>query len=74
MNLPTQTTARPLEAPAPALADEGFQGLAIGVVIPAYDVESQIERVIAGIPEYVTTIIVVEDASRDGTRARLRAL
>ncbi|HTF89933.1 MAG TPA: glycosyltransferase family 2 protein [Planctomycetota bacterium] len=72
MNLPAQTTARPLEAPA--LAAKAFEGLAIGVVIPAYDVEGQIERVISGIPGYVTTIIVVEDASRDGTRARLRAL
>ncbi|HUR26903.1 MAG TPA: glycosyltransferase family 2 protein [Planctomycetota bacterium] len=51
-----------------------FAGVAIGVVIPAYGVEHQIERVIAGIPDYVRAIVVVEDASRDGTRARLRAL
>lgn len=49
-------------------------GIAIGVVIPAYGVAAQIERVIAGIPDYVRTIIVVEDASKDDTLQRLHAL
>jgi len=51
-----------------------FASIAIGVVIPAYNVASQIERVVAGIPDYVRTIIVVEDASTDDTRARLAAI
>lgn len=51
-----------------------FDGIAIGVVIPAYGVAQQIERVIAGIPAYVDTIIVVEDGSKDDTLAKLRAL
>lgn len=51
-----------------------FEGLAIGVVIPAYGVGKQIERVVAGIPAWVQTILVVEDASKDDTRARLRAI
>ncbi len=51
-----------------------FDGVAIGVVIPAFRVAGQIERVIAGIPDYVDKIIVVEDASGDGTLQCLRGL
>ena len=60
-----RTESTPAES-ARLLARE-FEGFAIGVVIPAYRVSKQIERVIAGIPAYVDKIIVVEDASRDGT-------
>lgn len=38
---------------------------AIGVVIPAYRVQNEIGAVLAGIPAYVKTIIVVNDASPD---------
>ena len=68
---PGNIRARPQAA---AELPREFAGVAIGVVIPAYNVAAQIERVIAGIPAYVRTIIVVEDASKDDTRARLRAL
>jgi glycosyltransferase involved in cell wall biosynthesis len=37
------------------------------VVIPAYDVAAHIAGVIKGIPEFVDEILVVEDASTDGT-------
>ena len=47
---------------------DGFPGLRIGVVIPAYRVERHIEQVIRGLPAFVSSIIVVEDASPDRTR------
>ncbi len=39
----------------------------IGVVIPAYQVARHIEQVLAGIPAWVDRIVVVDDASQDGT-------
>ena len=44
----------------------------IAVVIPAYRVENHIARVLAGIPDWVSHIIVVNDASPDGTAAVLK--
>ena len=37
------------------------------VVVPAWDEEPRIGRVIAGMPAWVDAIVVVDDASRDGT-------
>ncbi len=45
----------------------------IAVVIPAYCEERLIAATIAGIPEQVSQIIVVDDASPDGTVARARS-
>jgi dolichol-phosphate mannosyltransferase len=53
---------------------DGFPGLRIGVVIPAYRVERHIEQVIRGLPAFVSSIIVVEDASPDRTRERVAGL
>ena len=39
----------------------------ISVIIPAYNVESNIEAVIKSLPKFVTYIIVVDDASTDNT-------
>lgn len=39
----------------------------IAVVVPAYDVEQHISKVIDSMPEYVDRIYVVDDCSRDGT-------
>lgn len=39
----------------------------IGIVIPCYNVEKHIEKVIRDIPSYVDRIIAVNDASRDRT-------
>lgn len=39
----------------------------IAIVIPAYRVERDIQSVLAGIPRFVKHIIVVDDASPDGT-------
>ena len=46
----------------------------VGVVIPAYRVAPQIEQVIRGIPPWIRSIVVVEDASPDDTAARVQAL
>jgi len=39
----------------------------IAVVVPCYKVETHIEKVVAEIPDYVTSIILVDDASTDKT-------
>ncbi len=39
----------------------------VSVVIPCFNEESNIKRVVEGIPEYVDQIIVIDDASQDGT-------
>jgi glycosyltransferase involved in cell wall biosynthesis len=56
------------------MAPEGLGGVQVGVVIPAYRVADQIEKVIAGIPTWIRTIVVVEDASPDDTAARVERL
>jgi glycosyltransferase involved in cell wall biosynthesis len=44
----------------------------VGVVIPAYNEERQIGKVLETMPEYVDHIIVVDDGSTDATLERLR--
>jgi len=44
-----------------------FKNHSIAVVIPCYRVEKQIQKVVAEIPNYVTSIILVNDASPDKT-------
>lgn len=46
----------------------------IAVIIPCYNVSEHIKRVIDTIPPFVEKIIAVEDASRDGTLAKLQSL
>lgn len=46
----------------------------IAVVIPCYKVEKQIQQVVAEIPEYITSIILVDDASPDKTGEILEQL
>ncbi|MHB8087618.1 MAG: glycosyltransferase family 2 protein [Anaerolineaceae bacterium] len=46
----------------------------IAVVIPAYNVEDTIVKVIMGIPTNVHNIIVVNDASKDDTVARVKTI
>lgn len=43
------------------------QGKRVGVVIPAYNEEKLIGRVITTMPDFVDMMIVVDDASRDAT-------
>ncbi len=50
-----------------------LQGLRLAVAIPAYKVERHIVDVISALPEWVDDVIVVDDASPDGTYERARA-
>jgi glycosyltransferase involved in cell wall biosynthesis len=43
----------------------------IAVVVPAYDEERFIASTVRGVPRYVDDVIVVDDASRDGTAQAL---
>jgi glycosyltransferase involved in cell wall biosynthesis len=44
-----------------------YEGCRVGVVVPAYDEETQIATVIDSMPKFVDRVIVVDDCSRDST-------
>lgn len=46
----------------------------IAVIIPAYNVENHIRDVVAGVPEFVDQIIIVDDKSTDTTLKVIQAL
>ncbi len=50
-----------------------FKGCRIAAVVPAYRVEREIGAVLRGLPRYVKHVIVVDDASPDGTAAVVSA-
>jgi glycosyltransferase involved in cell wall biosynthesis len=44
-----------------------YKGKTVAVVVPAYNEESQIGKVLDTMPDIVDHIVIVDDASRDGT-------
>lgn len=49
-----------------------YRGLTVGVVIPAHDEARLLPVTLAGVPRFVDQIIVVDDASSDGTAEAAR--
>src|SRR5690348_632689 len=47
-----------------------LENKSIGVVIPAYNEETLLPVTLAGIPDFVDRVYVVDDASRDATVGR----
>jgi dolichol-phosphate mannosyltransferase len=53
---------------------EWLQGFKIVVVVPAYNVEREIEDVLTSMPDYINHIVVVDDASKDKTSTIVKHL
>jgi glycosyltransferase involved in cell wall biosynthesis len=51
-----------------------LEGKRLAVVVPAHDEERLVATTVAGLPEYVDRVYVVDDGSRDGTADAARAI
>lgn len=51
-----------------------YQGKSVAVVVPAHDEERLIGTTLAGMPDWVDRVVVVDDASRDATAERVAAI
>jgi glycosyltransferase involved in cell wall biosynthesis len=49
-----------------------WNGLSVAVVVPAFDEEERVGRVVSGLPAWVDRVVVVDDGSRDGTTEAAR--
>ncbi len=49
-----------------------FEQKSVSVVVPCYNEETQVGRVLRTVPEWVDCVIVVDDASTDGTAEAVR--
>ena len=49
-----------------------YRNHTVAVVVPAYNEETLLGRVIKTMPDYVDHIVVVDDCSRDGTVETIR--
>ena len=50
-----------------------YRDLSVAVVVPAYNEETQIARVIDTMPDFIDAIVIVDDRSRDRTSEVVRA-
>ncbi|GMV40357.1 MAG: hypothetical protein AMXMBFR64_20730 [Myxococcales bacterium] len=51
-----------------------YRGMRVAVVVPAYNEERHVERTVMTVPPWVDLVVVVDDASTDGTAARVEGL
>lgn len=51
-----------------------YEGCRVAVVMPAYNVQTRVAEAVASVPEYVDHLVVVDDASEDGTARVLAGL
>ena len=51
-----------------------FEGLKVAVVIPAFREETRVAGVLCGLPPWVDQVVVVDDASPDGTSEAVRSV
>src|SRR5215475_2530550 len=50
-----------------------YKGLKVGIYVPAYNEEDNIGEVLDTMPDYVDTILVVDDHSQDKTSAVVKS-